>query len=306
MSLHTDLRSTLPDTSIAVEFGVLTATLVCLTLWTRLVGRTISAIVAPTVDGGLLATSLVSGLLSLAGLLLFAGAYVRLRDGNTGWRLPAADDLPTVVAAALTPLLLVAVTKLVGVATGVPYTDLMRTAIAADAPLEPILLVAGLALLVGVPPLVVICQLLVQGSVVRVVNGDAAVVLTALVAGFLLVSDTGGLATRPGRGRLAGVVAFAVLLGVAAFADARTDRTSLRYAAIAPVPAFAVLVVLSGVAGVDTLAGGLFTLAHLATLAVAAAAYERTDSLPVPAVAYASLLLANQVVVVLETGLGGW
>ncbi|WP_049936032.1 hypothetical protein [Haloplanus natans] len=304
MSLHIDSQSTFPTTPLAVEFGALTVALVCLALWARLVRGVLSTVVAPSVDGGLLATGLVSGLLSLVGLLLFAGAYARIRDADVGRTLPAASDLPALAAAALTPLLFVAATKLVGVATGVPYTALTKTAVAADAPLGPLLLVAGLGLLVGVPALVVTCQLLVQGSAARVVDGDAAVVLTTLVAGFLLVGDAGGLATLPDRGRLAGVAVFAVLLGAAAFAGRRANRNSQRYAAVAPALAF---VVLSGVAGVDTLAGGLFALAQLATLAVAAAAYDRTDSLLVPAVAYASLLLANRtVVVVFEAGLRGW
>lgn len=74
-----------------------------------------------------------------------------------------------------------------------------------------------------------------------------------------------------------------------------------------PAALFAALVVLSGVAAVGSVAGGLFALTHLAVLGLAAATYERTGSVAVPAVAYATLLLANRLVVFLfEAGLQSW
>jgi hypothetical protein len=303
VSLQFDARSaTRRARPLAVEFGFVTAALVGLYLWQRLV-----AIVGPPPVGSVLVGGVVSGGLVLLGVVLFAGTYVAVRDIDPGLAVPTRADRAAVAAAALTPLALVALTKLVGVATGVPFNALTKTAVAADPPLSPILLLAGLSLVVGVPSLVGICQVIVQGSVGRVVDGDAAIVLTTLVTGFVMVSSVGGLATVPDRGKLGGAVVFVLLLGVALFAGARVDRDWMRWLAAAPVVAFAALVVLSGVAGVDSIAGALFALSQLATLGVAAYAYDRTDSLLAPALAYANYLLATRaVVVVFEAGIRSW
>jgi len=302
MPLQFDARSvTRRARPLAVEFGLVTTALVGLYLWQQFV-----AIVGSS-PGGVLVGGLVSGGLLLMGVLLFAGAYAAVRDIDPGLAVPTRADRAAVAAAALTPLVLVALTKLVGVATGVPYNALTKTAVAADPSLLPVLLLAGLSLVVGVPSLVVICQVIVQGSVGRVVDGDAAIVLTTLVTGFVLVGSVGRLMTVPDRGKLAGSIAFVLLLGVALFANARVGRDWMRWLAAAPAVAFAALVVLSGVAGVDSVAGGLFAVTQFATLGVAAYAYDRTDSLLVPALAYASYLLTTRAVVVgFEAGMRSW
>lgn len=307
MSLQFDARSvTRRARPLAVEFGVVTAVLIGLSLWRRLVAGVLAAVDLPSV-GSVPVGGAVGGGLLLVGIVLFAGAYVAMRDIDPGLAVPTRADRAAIAAAVVTPLALVALTKLVGVATGVPYNSLTKSAVAADPALIPILLLAGLSLLVGAPSLVVICQVIVQGSVGRAVDGDAAVVLTTLVTGFVVVDTTGGLVPIPARGKLAGAVAFVFLLGVALFASARTDRDRVRWLVAVPVVAFVALVVLSGVAGVDSVAGGLFALSQLAALGVAAYAYDRTDSLLVPALAYASYLLATQaVVVVFEAGMRSW
>lgn len=304
MSLQTDARTvTRRARPFAVEFGLVTAVLIGLSLWRHLVG-----VVRPTASlpGGVVG-SLVSGGLLLLGVLVITGAYATVRDVDPGLTLPAASDWPAVALAVLAPPGLVALTKLVGVATGVPYNALTKTAVAADPPLRPVVFVAGLTLLVGVPVLAAVCQVLVQGSVERIVDGDAAVVLTTLATGFVMVDTTGRLATVPDRGKLAGAVVFVLLLGVALVVDARVDRDWLRWLAAVPVVAFAALVVVAGVASVDSVAGGLFAATQLATLGVAAYAYDRTRSLPVPALAYATYLLATRAVVVgFEAGMQSW
>jgi len=307
MSLQSDAR---PATDwarpLAVEFGLVTGVLFGLYLWRHLLTTVRSLVGSPPV-GGVVVGSLVNGGLLLLGTVLIVGAYATLRNIDPGLTLPTTADLPDIVLAGLAPLVLVSLTKLVGIATGVPYNALTKTAVAADPPLWPVAVVAGLSLLVGVPALVAICQVLVQGSVARIVDGDAAVALTTLVTGFVMVDTTGGLATIPDRGKLAGFVVLVLLLCLALAADARTDRSWLRWLAATPVVAFAALVVGSGVAGVDSVAGGLFAATQLLTLGVAAYTYDRTRSLLVPALAYATLLLANQVVVVVfEAGMQSW
>jgi hypothetical protein len=304
MSLQFDVRSvTRRAGPLAVEVGVVTAVLIGLSLWRRLVASVLSAVGLPSV-GGVPVGGAVGGGLLLVGVVLLAGAYVAVRNIDPGPAVPTRADRAAVAAAVVTPLAFVALTKLVGVATGVPYNALTKTAVAADPPLIPILLLAGLSLFVGVPSLVVICQVIVQGSIGRAVDGDAAIVLTTLVTGFVVVDTTGRLGPIPDRGKLAGVVAFVLLLGIALAGNARADRDWVRWLAAVPVVAFVALVVLSGVAGVDSLVGGLFALSQLATLGAAAYAYDRTDSLLVPALAYASYLLVTRAVVVgFEAGL---
>jgi len=84
-----------------------------------------------------------------------------------------------------------------------------------------------------------------------------------------------------------------------------SDR--LRYLTYAPVLLVTAVIVLSGVAEIESVAGGLFVTTHLAVLGIAAYAYERTNSVLVPALAYTSLLLANTTVMfVFEAGMQSW
>lgn len=291
---------------VAVEFGRVTAVLIGLYLWRRFVAGALSVVGAP-LAGGAFAGSLVSGGLLLLGIFLFTGAYAAVRDIDPGLSVPTGADVPAVGLAVLTPLALVALTKLVGVATGIPYNALTKTAVSADPPLLPLAFLAGLSLVVGVPAVTAVCQVLVQGSLQRVVDGDTAVALTTFVTGFVMVDTTGGLATVPDRGKLAGAVVFVLLLGGALAVDARTDRDRVGWLAAVPVVAFVGAVVLAGVASIDSVAGGLFAATQLAVLGVGAYTYDRTDSLLVPALAYATYLLANRAVVVgFEAGMQSW
>lgn len=291
----------------AAEFAVVVAALVVVFLWRELVRTVLQPTVGLPDAGGLLASGLVYGALFVGGLALFAAGYARHRGIRTGLTLPARRDLWFVAAAAAVPAILTGLTKVVGVLTGVPYNALTMASVGADASLAPLLAVTAVGVLVGVPTLVLVCQVLVQGSFGRVVDDDAAVVLTTLVTGFVLLDGTGGLGTVPDRGKLVGAVAFALLFGVAAFADDRTDDPRLRALAYAPLVLLAGLAVLEGIAGIGTVAAGVFVLAQVATLGVAAVAYDRTGSLVAPALAYASLFVADQLVVVLfEAGMQSW
>ncbi|USZ67552.1 hypothetical protein NGM10_12545 [Halorussus salilacus] len=266
-----------------------------------------SAVDALSLPGGLPVEGLLGGSLLLAGSFLFAGAYVTLRDIEVGVALPSADDLPLVGVAIALPAVLVGLTKFVGALTGVPYGSLTMTAVAADVPLEPFLVVTGLGLFVGVPSYLLTCQVVVQGSLGRVTDGDIAVVATTAVASFLLLSARGGLSPFPERGRLGGAVLFVATIGVALFAADRVGRRWLRALSYLPALVLFGVAALSGVAAVESVAGGLFVTTQVAVLGLAAYAYDRTDSLLVPALAYASLLATGQAVVfVFEAGVQGW
>ena len=286
----------------------MTAALVGVSLWRRLSSEVLSlAFGSPAAFDGLLLNGVVTGGVFVAGVALFAGLYAAVRDVDVGLALPSRNDLRLTGLAAVTPVALVGLTKLVGTATGVPYNSLTKTAYAADASVTPVLIVAGLGLVVAVPVLVIVCQVLVQGSFRRVLDGGSAVALTTFATGFVAASTTGGLTPVPDRGTLAGAALFTLLFGGGLYARDRVADGRLRSLFLVPVLLFGAVVALSGVAAVESIAGGLFALTHLVVLGLAAYAYERTDSLAVPAVAYASLLLANRLVVYLfEAGLQNW
>lgn len=293
---------------IAAEFALVVVALAGFYLWQRVVPTAPS----PTFDalpfsGSLLADGLVSGGLLLAGLCAFAGAYVRLRDIEVGMAPPSGADLSLAGAALVLPALLVGLTKVVGLLTGVPYGSLTLTAVAADAPVEPFLVVTGLGIFVGVPSYLLTCQVVVQGSFRNVVDGEVAVALTTVVAGFLLMGGPGGLSPVPELGKLVGAVLFVLAVGVALYVPERVSRRWIRFLAYLPATLFVALVVLSGVAAVESVAGGLFALAQVVVLGLAAYAYERTETLVVPALAYLSLSLTGSAVVfVFEAGMQSW
>jgi hypothetical protein len=301
----TSLRSNHP---FAVELGIITALLIGVYLWRELVREALTAVFGTQpVVGGLLFSALVSGGVLLLGLVVLTGAYATFRDINTGLRLPSRNDATLAGIAVLVPVVCVAATKLVGSVTGVPYNSLTKTSVAADASVLPVLLIAGLGLIVGVPVLVVICQVLIQGSFEQVVSADVAVVLTTVMAGFVMVSNTGGLATVPELGKLLGAVVFTLALSVAVYATERVAHSWLRYLGVAPVLLVTAIILLSGIAEIETIAGGLYAATQLIVLGVAAYTYSETESLFVPALAYASLLLANRTVVfVFEAGMQSW
>ncbi|WP_248896779.1 hypothetical protein [Haloplanus halobius] len=293
---------------VAVSVALVTALLIGVFLWRRLLWRTVSVAAGPDpLFGSVLVGGLLTGSVFLAGLVLLTGAYTSALGIDRGVALPDRTGLPAVGLAVVVPLAFVAATKLVGVLTDVPYNSLTKTAVAAGASVRPVALLAGLGLLISVPTLCLVCQVLVQGTFAQVVDGTEAVVLTTLVTGFAMTSTAGGLATVPDRGKLAGTALFAGLLCAGVYAADYADGERLRALGYVPAALFVAFVVVAGVASVDSIAGGLFAVTQLAVLGIAAVTSDRTGSLLPPAFAYATLLLANRLVVfVFEPGVQSW
>ena len=294
---------------IATEYALVVAATVGVVFLHRIAtGWSSRMLDALPVSGGLLVHGLVGGATVVVGLGLFAGGYARLRGIEVGLALPTTDDAVPAGAALAVPAALVGLTKLVGDLTGTPYGSLTRSAYAADAAVEPVLVVTGLGLLVGVPSYLLLCQVVVQGSFRRVVGGDIAVALTTVTTGFLLAgSATGGLSPVPDRGRLVGAALFGLAVGVALYATDSAGRRWVGYLAWLPALALAGTTVVSGVAALESVAGVLFAATQLVVLGLAAWACERTESLAVPALAYLSLSLTSSVVVfAFEAGIQSW
>lgn len=300
---------------IATELAFVVGALVALVLWEH-IARTYLFPAVGLAPGGwtfeavdsLLVSGAVTGALLLAGVVAVAAGYVAARDVAVGGALPVPGRGPEVAGAVLLPVALVVVTKLVGVLTGTAYSTLVRRSYGAEATAWHAVSMTVLTLFVAVPAAVVVCQVLVQGSFRRAVGDAEAAVLTTLVAGVLLVDPDGGtLDVLPSRGPVLGAVLFVAALAVALYGRERVERPWLRASAYLPVATIVAGTALSGVAAIDTVAGGLFVLVQFAVLGVAADSYERTESLLVPALAYAGFLATSEAVVfLLEAGVQHW
>lgn len=292
---------------LVIEFALISGLLVGLYLWQRLVRTVLPDTFGMLPVDGLLVNGLLTGGLLVGGLAVFAAGYTSSRGIPVGRLLPATSDWRLVAAAGLVPVALAGLTKLVGDLTGVPYNSLTMTAVAANPPLRPVLLVIGLGILFGVPALVIVCQMVIQGSLDRAVSSDAAIALTALVTGFVLLGDAGGLSATPELGRVIAFALFTVLVGVSVSATDRFESDRIRLLASLPMLVVLAVIVFSVITEIGSIAGALFVATHLTVLGLAAYTYERTDSLAVPALAYTSLLVANRfIVVVFEAGMQSW
>lgn len=167
-----------------------------------------------------------------------------------------------------------------------------------------------------VPGMAILYHGLVQGSL-RHAFGDArglAAVGTTLLGGYLAaptVTIYGSFGNGPwlsilGR-RAAVVFLFVLAVGVAAAADRRTENDRLRALARLPVLAALVLAVLVLTAAVDSPGGALVVATRTAVIGVAAAAFDATDSLIVPALVYATFAAVSSVLYVstLAAAFGG-
>lgn len=311
MSLQqSPLETARSEHPLTAELAAVVAALVALSVWQHVARAYVVPAVGFTPGGpgfdavdSLLVAGVVTGGILLAGAVAVVGAYVAVRDLDVGLALPAARR-PAVVAVAA-PLALVVATKLVGVLTGTAYGTLLQRSYGAAATVEHFATMTALTLLVGVPTLLLVCQVVVQGSVRRVVGGDVAVAVTTLLAGFLLVDATGGPSTLPEPGRLVGAALFVVAVAAALYGLERFERPWLRYLSVAPVVLLVGGTAVAGIAAVGTVSAVLFVGVKVAVLAVAALTYERTDSLLAPALTYACFLAASEAVVFfLEAGVG--
>lgn len=296
------------DPTLVVELIIVTTILAGLYVWQCILSDVLVAVIgsSPWFEG-ILMDGILSGGLFIAGLTIFTAAYVTYRDVDSGVKLPERTEGDLIGVVGLVPVLLVGLTKLVGSLTGVPYNSLTMASYAADASVIPVLLIAGLGIAVGVPSLVIVCHVLVQGSFKQAAGGNTAIVLTTLVTGFVMMGNTGGLAAVPDLGKLVGVVLFTISLGIGVLAVEYVSSERLRYLAYAPVLLVIVVIGLSGIAEIESIAGGLFVATHLAVVGIAAYTYERTNSLLAPVLAYTSLSLANTTVVFLyEAGVQFW
>lgn len=299
---------------LAVELGIVIVVLVVVHLWQQLarsVGHSVSGIL-PSIAafGGLLVIGMATTGLFLVGLGVVAGTYATLRDIDIGLTLPGQSDIRLIGMAGLLPIVLVGGTKIVGTATGVTYSSLVGMGVgdkfASNPTVSMLLFVAihGPALLGMVVSLVLICQVFVQESFNRVLDGDSAVVVTVLVTGYLIDEFmAGSVDWAPDKDKLLGALLFIAVVGVVLWETEHVTSQRLRYLAALPVALFVVLVLVSGLLGIESIAEGCFILTHFVILGIAAYTYERSNSVLVPALSYLSFALASLTIIIgLEAG----
>lgn len=249
------------------------------------------------------ASAFVSSGLLLASVGLIAAIYVTLRGLSVGRLFPAVADAWLLVPAITAPALLVAVTDLAGGLTGQSFSSVVLLRYGSEASIGFFVTTLGVKLFATVPLVVLVNQVVVQSSFRRTVGGDGAIVLTILLTAFVV--GEGGLDTFGEFGRYVALVLFAVAVLVTLVAWSRFDRHWIRAIASFPAVLFVFLAGVEWLASIGSLSAGLYGIATVTTLAVAAYTYERSNALLVPALAYSSLLVASELVLfVLESGTG--
>lgn len=294
------------------EIAVVVLALVGFSLWLR-----VYEVVAPTlvqigndVVGGddvgvpfnLLLVGGANAAVLLAFALAFTLAYASTRELDIGTDVPGREDRVDVATATIVPVALVVGASVIASASGNGLPALLSRSVAEDGALEPIVAITFLALVTLVPIAVLVNHVLVQDSLRAAFGPRHGILLTIGIAAFL-VDDPELLAVRVPFGRVMGL---ALAVACLALAVVGTDVFESDYLSVLAWVPFAVILVLFGVSwvvSITSIAGAFLALAGLLTLAVAAATYERTRSLLVPAIAYVAFTLTIDVLVYgMETG----
>lgn len=283
------------------EVLVALAAVGALGLWTDLVVEAVrryvplAAIDAPGgAHAGLALTSFLTGVFVIAGVMLFVGAFARLRDLDT---TPAVPDRRVVgygAGAVGTGVGLVVLVRVVAGLSGESLSVATTTTYGPGATVGVAALVTALGLFVGVPVYVVTAHVVVQRSVRRAGRPMAAVGFTALVVGT--AGPTTVLRTSPVRATV-GTALVVLAIALPVIAAETYDRRWLTALTTLPV-----LLLLAGLAverltPVPAATSVAFQASTVAVVAVGAYAYERSGSTLPSALAYASFVVATEALV---------
>ncbi|WP_135364121.1 hypothetical protein [Halosimplex halophilum] len=257
---------------------------------------------AETGLGSLAATALTNSLVVVAGTVVFTVGYARVRGRPVPLGLPGRADLPVVAAAVLAPVAAVAAVQLLAGATGTDLATLTGRSFASGADPFTTGVVTALGLFVGLPAYVLVTHALVQRTLRSAASPAVTIGLTTLLVGTVgptgLVS--GGLPLRVAAVTLLLVASIALPV----YAADAFDRTWLSALSALPLAMFAAGALFQWVTGLDGVAGAALGLAEVGLVGVSAYAYERTESLFPPALAYAAFVVARDAVAFLA-GTGG-
>lgn len=287
---------TIAQRAVVVELALVVAALIAVSAYSVAVDAALDPYFLDS-DTALL---LLRSALVLLGIGVLTAAYAAWRGYSLRASMPATSDARVVGAAvAVAALLATPSFALLAVRTGTGVEHVASTLADAGAVFtlrtltRIALFVAGMALL---------GHALVQGALGRVIGRGRAVVATTMLGGYLAAPTTITYGTfaagpwLPAWGRRAAVaLLFVLALGVVVAAERRVDDDRLRTLATLPLLAAVALVVLVLAAAADSPGGAVVALTRAAVIGVAAYAYDATDSLLVPALAYAAFAVVSRV-----------
>ncbi|QPV63414.1 hypothetical protein I7X12_01900 [Halosimplex litoreum] len=295
----THVRAPFEEHPLAREGAIAVAAFGAFVIWIHSLGPVASALqsvvrpgaFAATGLGSLAATGLTNSAVVVAGAVAFTAAYARVRGRSVPLSLPDRSDLPLVAAVAVAPVAAVAVVALLAGVTGTSLAALTGSSYAPGVdPVGPAT-VTGLVLALGLPVYVLVAHALVQRTLRSAARPSVAIGLTTLLIGTIGPTDL----VSSGRPLQVAAVTLSLVAAIAipVFAAEAFDRAWLSAFCAVPLAVFAAAVVIQWATGFDGVAGAALGLAEVGLVAVSAYAYERTDSLLPPALAYAAFVGAR-------------
>ena len=295
----TQMRTPFEKHPLAREGAIAVAAFGAVVLWIHSLWPVASALqsvvrpgaLAETGLGSLAATALTNSAVVVAGTVAFTASYARVRDRPIPLALPDRADLPLVAAVAVAPVAAVGVVELLAGATGTSLATLTGSAYAPG--VEPVgpATITVLVLALGLPVYVLVTHALVQRTLRSAASPAVAVGLTTLLIGTVGPTDL----VSSGRSLQVAAVTLSLVAAIAVpvYAAEAFDRTWLSAFCALPLAVFAAGVVLQWATGFEGVAAAALGLAEVGLVGASAYAYERTDSLLAPALAYAAFVVAR-------------
>jgi hypothetical protein len=295
----TQVRAPFEERPLAREGAIAVAAFGAVVLWIHAlwpVAGAIRSVVRPgalaeTGLGSLAATALTNSAVVVAGTVAFTAAYARVRGRPVPLALPDREDVPLVAAVAVAPAGAVGVVELLAGATGTTTASLTGSSYAPGADPGVTAVVTALALFLGLPVYVLVTHALVQRTLRSAASPAVAIGLTTLLIGTVGPTDlvSWGRSFRVAAVTLSIVAAIAVPV----YAAEAFDRAWLSAFCALPLALFAAGVLAQWATGFDGVAEAALGLAEVGLVGVSAYAYERTESLLPPALAYAAFVVAR-------------
>lgn len=298
----TDVRAPFEEHPLAREGAIAVAAFGAVVLWIHALSPVASALqsvvrpgaLAETGLGSLAATALTNSAVVVAGTVAFTASYARVRDRPIPLALPDRADLPLVAAVAVAPVAAVGVVELLAGATGTSTAALTDSSYAPGVdPVGPATITA-LVLALGLPVYVLVTHALVQRTLRSAARPWVAIGLTTLLIGTVGPTD---LVSSGRPFQVAAVtLSLAAAIAIPVFAAEAFDRAWLSAFCALPLAIFAGGVVVQWATGFDGFADAALGLAEVGLVGISAYAYERTESLLPPALAYAAFVVARDAV----------
>lgn len=295
---HPLARETIVAVVLVGAFAVWASTVL---EWSLGFVRTIDVDLWITATDSFAGQALVSGLVAVLTMLVFAGAYASLRDFEVSVGRVDRAALGYAGAGALGAAGLVLLVKASAVLTGSSLSAAAGEWIGANTDPTAIAVIAALGLFVTLPAYLLVAHVLVQRTLDRVASDRVVVALTTLLVGAVGPENVLGTDLVL-EGMIFGLLALAIALPV--LATALFEKRWLTVLTAVPLAVFAAGFAFERITAFAGVTDGLYALATVVVVAFGVAAYQRTESMVPSAVAYTAFAALTTVTVfALEAGL---